>query len=138
MTVTVKGDKEIIAYLEKKYGRSATKRITDFALTKGGQKVVQIIKNNMKSFKDTGESVEETTVSKPMTINGVRTVKIHWRGPKQRYRIIHLNEYGHFDRAGKWVNTAGKGVIENAMREGRETYFRTVKEEIRRRVYLIG
>ncbi len=134
MTVTVKGDKEIIAYLEKKYGRSATKRITDFALTKGGQKVVQIIKNNMKSFKDTGESVEETTVSKPMTINGVRTVKIHWRGPKQRYRIIHLNEYGHFDRSGKWVNTAGKGVIENAMREGRETYFRTVKEEMRRRV----
>ncbi|MCG2303651.1 hypothetical protein K4P17_06255 [Staphylococcus epidermidis] len=134
MTVTVKGDKEIVAYLEKKYGRSATKRITDFALTKGGQKVVQIIKNNMKSFKDTGESVEETTVSKPMTINGVRTVKIHWRGPKQRYRIIHLNEYGHFDRAGKWVNTAGKGVIENAMREGRETYFRTVKEEMRKRV----
>ena len=134
MTVTVKGDKEIIAYLEKKYGRSATKRITDFALTKVGQKVVQIIKNNMKSFKDTGESVEETTVSKPMTINGVRTVKIHWRGPKQRYRIIHLNEYGHFDRSGKWVNTAGKGVIENAMREGRETYFRTVKEEMRKRV----
>lgn len=134
MTVTVKGDKEIIAYLEKKYCKSSTKRITDFALTKGGQKVVQIIKNNMKSFKDTGESVEETTVSKPMTINGVRTVKIHWRGPKQRYRIIHLNEYGHFDRAGKWVNTAGKGVIENAMREGKETYFRTVKEEIRRRV----
>ena len=134
MTVTVKGDKEIIAYLEKKYGRSATKRITDFALTKGGQKVVQMIKNNMKSFKDTGESVEETTVSKPMTINGVRTVKINWRGPKQRYRIIHLNEYGHFDRAGKWVNTAGKGVIENAMREGRETYFRTVKEEMRKRV----
>lgn len=134
MTVTVKGDKEIIAYLEKKYGKSATKSITDFALTKGGQKVVQIIKNNMKSFKDTGESVEETTVSKPMTINGVRTVKIHWRGPKQRYRIIHLNEYGHFDRAGKWVNTAGKGVIENAMREGRETYFRTVKEEMRKRV----
>lgn len=134
MTVTVKGDKEIIAYLEKKHGKSATKRITDFALTKGGQKVVQIIKNNMKSFKDTGESVEETTVSKPMTINGVRTVKIHWRGPKQRYRIIHLNEYGHYDRSGKWVNTRGKGVIENAMREGRETYFRTVKEEMRKRV----
>ncbi|MCY1563682.1 HK97-gp10 family putative phage morphogenesis protein [Staphylococcus pettenkoferi] len=134
MTVTVKGDKEIIAYLEKKYGKSATKRITDFALTKGGQKVVQIIKNNIKSFKDTGESVEETTVSKPMTINGVRTVKIHWRGPKQRYRIIHLNDYGHYDRSGKWVNTRGKGVIENAMREGRETYFRTVKEEMRKRV----
>lgn len=134
MTIKMKGDKEIIAYLEKNYGKSATKRITDFALTKGGQKVVQIIKNNMKSFKDTGESVEETTVSKPMTINGVRTVKIHWRGPKQRYRIIHLNEYGHYDRSGKWVNTAGKGVIENAMREGRETYFRTVKEEIRKRV----
>ncbi|MCJ0960353.1 hypothetical protein [Staphylococcus haemolyticus] len=134
MSVTIKGDKEIITYLENKYGKSATKRITDFALTKGGQKVVQIIKNNIDSFKDTGESVKETKVSKPMTINGVRTVKIHWRGPKKRYRIIHLNEYGHYDRSGKWVNTAGKGVIENAMREGRETYFRTVKEELRRKV----
>ncbi|EFE59995.1 MULTISPECIES: hypothetical protein [Staphylococcus] len=134
MTMTLKGDKEIIAYLETKYGKSAMKRITDFALTKAGNKVVSIIKGNMKSFEDTGESVEETTLSKPMTIKGVRTVKIHWRGPKQRYRIIHLNEYGHFDRSGKWVNTAGKGVIENAMREGRETYFRTVKEEMRKRV----
>ena len=134
MSVKIKGDKEIISYLENKYGKSATKRITDFALTKGGQKVVQIIKNNIDSCKDTGESVKETTVSKPMTINGVRTVKIHWRGPKKRYRIIHLNEYGHYDRSGKWVNTAGKGVIENAMREGRETYFRTVKEELRRKV----
>ncbi|MBF8049229.1 hypothetical protein HHM27_08410 [Staphylococcus capitis] len=134
MGVSIKGDKELIAYLEKHYGTSATKRITDYALTKGGNKVVSIIKSNMKTFKDTGESVEETTLSKPMTISGVRTVKIHWRGPKQRYRIIHLNEYGHFDRSGKWVNTAGKGVIENAMREGRETYFRTVKEEMRKRV----
>lgn len=134
MTISVKGDKEIIAYLEKKFGKSATKRITDFALTKGGQKVVQIIKRDMGSFKDTGESVSETSLSKPMTIGGVRTVKIHWRGPKQRYRIIHLNEFGHYDRSGKWVNPAGKGVIERAMREGRETYFRTVKEEIRRRV----
>ncbi|WP_436948247.1 hypothetical protein [Staphylococcus xylosus] len=134
MTISVKGDKEIIAYLEKKFGKTATKRITDFALTKGGQKVVQIIKRDMGSFKDTGESVSETSLSKPMTIGGVRTVKVHWRGPKQRYRIIHLNEYGHYDRSGKWVNTAGKGVIERAMREGRETYFRTVKEEIRRRV----
>lgn len=138
MTMTLKGDKEIIAYLETKYGKSAMKRITDFALTKAGNKVVSIIKGNMKSFEDTGESVEETTLSKPMTIKGVRTVKIHWRGPKQRYRIIHLNEYGHFDRSGKWVNTAGKGVIENAMREGRETYFRTVKEEMRKRVSFIG
>lgn len=134
MTMTLKGDKEIIAYLETKYGKSAMKRITDFALTKAGNKFVSIIKGNMKSFEDTGESVEETTLSKPMTIKGVRTVKIHWRGPKQRYRIIHLNEYGHYDRSGKWINTAGKGVIENAMREGRETYFRTVKEEMRKRV----
>lgn len=134
MTISVKGDKEIIAYLEKKFGKSATKRITDFALTKGGQKVVQIIKRDMGSFKDTGESVSETSLSKPITIGGVRTVKVHWRGPKQRYRIIHLNEFGHYDRSGKWVNTAGKGVIERAMREGRETYFRTVKKEIRRRV----
>ncbi|MCY1566766.1 hypothetical protein NW126_04650 [Staphylococcus pettenkoferi] len=134
MSITLKGYKELQDALERKYGRGAMKRVTDFALTKGGQKVVQIIKNNMKSFEKTGASVEEVTVSKPMTINGVRTVKIHWRGPRQRFRIIHLNEYGHYDRSGKWVNTRGKGVVENAMREGRETYFRTVKEEMRKRV----
>ena len=44
MTMTLKGDKEIIAYLETKYGKSATKRITDFTLTKAGNKVVSIIK----------------------------------------------------------------------------------------------
>ncbi|ASE38010.1 hypothetical protein CD039_01645 [Staphylococcus argensis] len=87
----------------------------------------------MRVFEDTGESVRETTISKPMTIGGVRVVKIHWQGPKQRYRIIHLNEFGHFDRSGKWVNTKGKGVIERAMREGREVYFRTVKDELKRR-----
>ena len=134
MSVTLRGFKELQDALERKYGRGAMKRVTDFALTKGGQKVVQIIKNNMKSFEKSGASVEEVTVSKPMTINGVRTVKIHWRGPRQRFRIIHLNEYGHYDRSGKWVNTRGKGVVENAMREGRETYFRTVKEEMRKRV----
>ena len=51
MSVTIKGDKEIITYLENKYGKSATKRITDFALTKGGQKVVQIIKTTLTPSK---------------------------------------------------------------------------------------
>ncbi|CAM3018094.1 MULTISPECIES: hypothetical protein [Staphylococcus] len=133
MSVTLKGYKELQNALERKYGQTAMRRITDVALKKGGQKVVEIIKNNMRVFEDTGESVRETTISKPMTIGGVRVVKIHWQGPKQRYRIIHLNEFGHFDRSGKWVNTKGKGVIERAMREGREVYFRTVKDELKRR-----
>src|SRR5699024_8627254 len=123
-----------IAYLEKKYGKSATKRITDFALTKGGQKVVQIIKNNMKSFKDTGESVEETTVSKPMTINGVRTVKIHWRGPKQRYRIIHLNEYGHLERSWKLGKKTCKSCNEKAKAESRKNEFKKSKKRKKKKV----
>ncbi|PNZ12571.1 hypothetical protein CD113_06510 [Staphylococcus simiae] len=90
----------------------------------------------MKSFADTGKSVKATSVSKPQTIGGVRQVKIHWNDGSsgERYRIIHLNEYGHFDRSGKWVNTAGKGVIDNAMRKGRQTYFDTIKSELSRRL----
>lgn len=133
MSVTLKGYKELQDAVERRYGRGAMKRVTDFALKKGGQKVVEIIKKNMRVFEDTGESVNETTLSKPTTIGGVRVVKIHWRGPRQRFRIIHLNEFGHFDRSGKWVNTKGKGVIERAMREGREVYFKTVKDELKRR-----
>ncbi|SUM69799.1 hypothetical protein [Staphylococcus nepalensis] len=136
MKATLRGAKELQSELERRFGKRKMQKITDYALTKGGGVVASIIARDMRSFAGTGKSYKSTTVSKPETVGGVREVKIHWNSnvPGERYRIIHLNEYGHFDRSGKWVNTAGKGVIENAMRKGRETYFATVKSELARRV----
>lgn len=127
MTVKLQGLKELESELERKLGRKATNKIIDTALTVGGNAFIGVLKRDMASFKDTGASIDEVKLSKPEWVRGVRTVKVHWRGPKDRYRIIHLNEFGHYDRAGKWVNPKGKGVIENALREFNETYTRTVK-----------
>ena len=141
MKATLRGMKELEIELQRRFGKREMQKIIDYALTKGGGVVASIIAKDMGSFAKSGKSYKSTTVSKPETVGGVREVKIHWNSNKvsgERYRIIHLNEYGHYDRrgknAGKWVDTRGKGVIENAMRKGRETYFKTVKSELARRL----
>ena len=141
MKATLRGMKELEVELQRRFGKREMQKIIDYALTKGGGVVASIIAKDMRSFAKSGKSYKSTTVSKPETVGGVREVKIHWNSNKvsgERYRIIHLNEYGHYDRrgknAGKWVDTRGKGVIENAMRKGRETYFKTVKSELARRL----
>lgn len=136
MRAKLKGEKELMKQLEKRLGKRKMLRITDNALIAGGNKVASIIENDMyrAKGKGTGKSARATSVSKPETIAGTRTVKIHWNDGSGRFRIIHLNEYGHFDKAGNWVNPTSKGVIENAMRQGREVYFATVKSELARRV----
>ena len=133
MSVKLKGDKELTRTLEGLYGKRAMSDITDKALIKGANKVVEILKRDMESFSKRGKTVDATNASKPVTIGGVRTIKINWEDENKRHYIIHLNEYGHYDRAGKWVDSKGKGVIENAMRRGRDVYFSTVKKEMARR-----
>lgn len=138
MKAELKGEQDLMKQLGKRLGKRKMLRITDDALIAGGNKVASIIEKDMYSARGqgTGKSARATSVSKPETIAGTRTVKIHWNdgSTPQRYTLIHLNEYGHFDKAGKWVNPTSKGVIENAMRQGRETYFATVKSELAKKV----
>ncbi|MCQ3816708.1 hypothetical protein [Staphylococcus xylosus] len=126
MTIKLKGMKEIEKALEQKYGTKKMRQITDEALLAGGQEIEKAIKINFESFEDTGASHDEVTASKPYTLNGVRTIKIHWKGPKNRYQIVHLNEFGTI----KNPNPRGKGAIDRALRSGRDTYFKVVKRQL--------
>lgn len=126
MTVKLKGLKEIERALERKYGRQKMKKISDEALLAGGQVIVKEIKKSFESFKDTGASIDEVTLSRPYSLNGVRTIKVHWKGPEDRYTIIHLNEFGTV----KNPNPDGKGSIDRALRSGRDTYFKIVKRHL--------
>lgn len=126
MTVKLKGMKELERALERKYGRQKMKKISDEALLAGGQVIVEEIKKSFESFKDTGASIDEVTLSKPYSLNGVRTIKVHWKGPEDRYRIIHLNEFGTI----KNPNPRGKGAIDRALRSGRDAYFKVVKRQL--------
>lgn len=126
MTVKLKGMKELERALERKYGKQKMKKITDKALIAGGQVIIKEIQGNFQSFKDTGASIDEVTLSKPYSLNGVRTIKVHWKGPEDRYRIIHLNEFGTI----KNPNPRGKGAIDRALRSGRDAYFKVVKRQL--------
>jgi len=128
MSVEVKGSKQLEKELEQRFGKAKMQQISDRALKAGAEVFVKELKSQFQSFKDTGASIDEITISEPTTIAGSRTVKVHWRGPKGRYRIIHLNEWGTVNNP----NPAGKGAIATALRNAESAYRKAIKQAIER------
>lgn len=128
MSVKITGVKEMLQALDNRFGDKAVKRISDQALKAGARVFVRELKQQFQSFKDTGASFDEITISEPMIIGGVRTIKVHWRGPKDRYRIIHLNEWGTVQNP----NPKGKGAIARSLRNAEKAYRLAVLEAVRR------
>lgn len=128
MSAEVKGLNRLLERLEKEYGEKTMKRLSDDALKDGAQVFVDELIKEFEKFADTGKSIEEITVSDPMTVNGKRTVKIHWKGPAGRYRIIHLNEFGTV----KNPNPDGKGAIARSLKNAENAYHNAIKERIER------
>lgn len=127
MSVEIRGVDHVIAEIERQYGTARMQSISDHALKAGAQVFVRELKAQFQSFKDTGASIDEITVSEPSYIGGVRTIQVHWKGPKGRYRIIHLNEWGTV----KNPNPRGKGAIARAMRNAERAYLRAIDEAVR-------
>ncbi|MBL3644031.1 hypothetical protein JMN23_16885 [Bacillus sp. RHFB] len=127
MSVKLTGEKKLIADIEKHIGKLKMQQLSDMALKKGAEVFVRELKSQFESFKDTGATIDEMTISEPMWVNGSRTIKIHWSGPKDRYRIIHLNEFGTV----KNPNPKGKGAIARAMRNAEKQYRDTIKRVIK-------
>lgn len=126
ITFEVNGVEETIQDLENIFGKSALSRKIDKGLNAGAKVIKRELENNFEGFKKTGASKDEISISEPMDLQGVRTIKIYWNGPKNRYRIIHLNEFGTV----KNPNPRGKGAVENAIRAGQEEFFRVVEDSI--------
>ncbi|MFD9629012.1 hypothetical protein [Peribacillus muralis] len=127
MSVKIHGVKAVMAELEKRLGKAKAQQLSDKALKQGAQVFIKELKSQFHSFKDTGASIEEMTISEPMWVAGVRTINIHWRGPKDRYRIIHLNEFGTVQNP----SPRGKGAIARAMRNAESAYRSAIKKAIR-------
>jgi len=126
--VRVTGQKELIAELERRYGKVAMQKKIDAALIKGAEVFKRELEREFASWQDTGASKLEITISKPMDYGGKRTVRIHWRGDKGRYRIIHLNEWGTV----KHPNPRGKGAVARAERAGAKAYIKVIAQELGR------
>ncbi|USK43725.1 HK97-gp10 family putative phage morphogenesis protein [Cytobacillus oceanisediminis] len=128
MSVNITGINALINELERRLGQNRMQEINDRALKEGAKVFVRELKLQFEHFKDTGASIDEITISEPMWVRGKRTIKVHWRGPKGRYRIIHLNEWGTVENP----NPRGKGVIARALRNAEEEYRRVVRQALER------
>ncbi|MGM9930977.1 hypothetical protein [Pradoshia sp.] len=127
MSVSIRGQKKLIEELERRFGPQHLQKVSDKALARGAEVVVKEQKSQFESFKDTGASIEETNISKPVTLNGARTVRVHWKGPKGRYRIIHLNEWGTINNP----KPRGKGAIARSLRNAEKEYRNVIKQSLK-------
>ncbi|MGD7021778.1 hypothetical protein ACQCVK_04245 [Rossellomorea vietnamensis] len=127
MSVKIKGMEKLLKELENRFGKQQIQRISDEGLKRGAAVFVEELKAEFQSFKDTGASIEEITISEPYwAASGERTIKVHWRGPKGRYRIIHLNEWGTI----KNPNPPGKGAITRALKNAEKAYRDAIKRAV--------
>ncbi|HDK9419733.1 TPA: HK97 gp10 family phage protein [Staphylococcus aureus] len=133
MSIKVSGDKSLDRELEKRFGTQAMLKIQDRALIAGAKVIVEEVKKQLKPSKDTGALINEVSFSKPEWINGKRTITVHWRGSKDRYKIVHLIENGHIQKGtGKFIKPKAMGGVNRAIRQGQNKYFETLKRELKK------
>lgn len=127
MSVEIKGVHQMLRQIDEAYGEAKMLRAQDKALNKGVKYFVSVLKANFEVFRDTGSSISEITVTDPYFIHGrTRMVKVHWQGSKNRYAIIHLNEWGSI----KHPNPRGKGAIARTMFTTERPYREIIKQSL--------
>ena len=123
----ITGSEKVMAELEEKVTKHNQRKI-DRGLMLGAQHIVKKLRQNYAPYKKTGALMKEITYTQPRTLNGERTVTIRWRGPKRRYSVVHLVEWGTIAAP----NPPQKGVIERTLRETKEEYRQIIKRELGR------
>lgn len=109
----IKGVTELERKLDNMMGDREANKVIYPVLQSASANVLSKLKTDMLVFKDTGATINEVIAQNPrMDTHGVRTVKIGWSdtGAKQRWRMVHLNEYG-YTRYGRRYTPRGFGVI---------------------------
>lgn len=126
MGVNITGQAALLQELERRFGKEGLKSLTDDALKAGAKVFNRELERELETFRDTGATVEEVTNAMPETIGDVRLLRVHWKGPAGRYRIVHLNEWGTV----KNPNPPGKGAIARALKNSKNEYRAAVKRSL--------
>lgn len=128
--VKVTGLDQLLSQLDKKLGKRKMDRIVDQALISGARVIYHHLQKNFSTFEDTSASMHEMTIGKPRTLNGKRTISIYWQGTNDRWKIIHMNEYGTV----KNPNPRGSGAIDSALKQGQKQYLEAITTKIQRAI----
>jgi len=129
--VEFEGIQEAINSLEKSLGEKKVKSITRKAINAGAEKVEKKMQQDMLVFKDKGYTIDEVVRKNATYKNYNAEAEIGWNGPHERYRIIHLNEFG-YTRNGKQIKPRGFGVISKSLKASEKDYLNTVAEEVKK------
>lgn len=131
--VQFQGVTETIQALEKKLGTNKIRKVTRDAIDEGASDVEEQLKWALLTFKDTGATVDEVVRSLASYKNYNAEAEIGWNGPKQRYRLIHLNEWG-YTRNGRQIKPRGFGVITKSLKSSEKIYLNAVARELRNKL----
>lgn len=131
MSVNIRGMDEVLANMDKKLGSRAVAKYSNEALNVAGRYMAVRLKSAVSSYRDTGATVIEVTTGKPRLKGGVRTIKIGWDGggSKQRYKLVHLNEFG-YTRFGRHYSPRGIGKVQNAYDSSKQQMKALEKHEL--------
>lgn len=129
--VEFKGIQETLKAMETKLGEKKTRTVTRKAINAGAEKVEKKLQTDMLVFKDKGYTIEEVVRKNASYRNFNTEAEIGWNGPHQRYRLIHLNEWG-YTRNGRQIKPRGFGVITKSLKNSEPLYFDTVAEEVKK------
>ena len=110
-SVKVTGVDEILKELEQRLSPAKVTRVSNQALRIVGRYGVVKLKEAVRSYRDTGKTVNEIVATSPRKKNGGRMIKIGWssEGSGQRWRLVHLNEFG-YTRFGITYAPIGRGA----------------------------
>lgn len=111
MSVEIKGMDEVLNKLSEKLSDRALSRAENAALKPAGELVEKEVKGAVSAFADTGAETDEVVVGKAHKVAGENIIRVGWNGPKNRYAIVHLNEFG-YTRGGKHFTPRGFGVLQ--------------------------
>lgn len=126
MSVKITGMGAITAEIERRLGKEVMDRIGDEAILEGAKVIKKELEKNFESFKDTGASQNEITISDSMPKSTGPSRTIHWRGPERRYALIHLNEWGTI----KNPNPRGKGKVALSLQNAKKEYRKVLKNKL--------
>lgn len=132
VTVELKGLQEVEKALNDKYGAQKAGKIMRPIINKGTKVVQNQLKRDMVAFKDTGATIDENIMQNARIQKDDKIrAQIKWdaKGPKQRFHLVHLNEWG-YTRGGKHIKPRGFGVIEKSIRKSSMSYEQIVKKGV--------
>lgn len=132
MTVELRGMEAVLKAMEKQLGERKMTRVVNKTLNDAGEefkdgliKAVSTYSNGSKE--STGATAEEVVRGRSSKRGGSHSLKVGWSGPKNRYKLVHLNEFGYV-RWGRRYNPRGMGVIRKYIDSAGRTYTLNVRK----------